>query len=326
MVSLTESEVGSGDVEAGAEADPTSEAPELPGAVVAGQGMTREEWLALRDSGLGGSEIAGILGISPWESPYTIWARKRHEIGPLDESEPMRWGTVLEQPIAQEWSDRYGIDSYQPPPITIYRSKACPIALSSPDRLAENNTAWLEIKNVGRFKLDDWDEGIPDYYWAQAQWQLAVSGLALCHVVALVGGQDLRWRRVNADPKWQADAFEQAEAFWQRVQSGQAPEVDASEATRKALSTRYLAKTTEAIEGGDELAAAVIDYLEAQEAEKAAKTAKTRAHNAIQSMLREHEVGTIDGEPVVKITTIHRGGFDVAPSEYARLTILKGAR
>lgn len=302
-------------------------APALPKAEVAGSGLSEQEWLGLRDFGIGGSEIAGILGISPWDSPYTVWARKKHIMSPLKETDPMKWGKALEQSIAEQWSKDTGIASMQPDPITIYRSLECPIALSSPDRLTADASEWVEIKNVGHFKLDEWDDGVPDYYWVQAQWQLAVSGLPTTHVVALVGGQDLRHRRVLADEAWQQNAFRQALDFWDHYIVGdEHPPVDESAATRKVLDEQYATKTADAVEGGAELALAVAEYIDASEKVKAAESDKNHARNRIAVILREHEVGTVEGVPWVSLKTTHRGGYEVAPSDYGRVNLLKGAK
>lgn len=308
-------------------------APTLPGADLVGSGLARDQWLDKRSHSIGASEIAAILGLSPWESPYTIWARKRGVLDGVEENEAMRWGTVLEQEIAKEWSDRFGIATIQPDPITIYRSTALPIATASPDRLAVEGrgakrkvVAWVEIKNVGSHKIDEWSEGIPDYYWTQAQWQLAVSGLDLTHVAALVGGQTLLWRRVTRDEQWISYAFAEAEKFWHLVESGVEPEVDGSNATKNAISGQYAEKTVDPVEGGYDLALAVAEYLDASAAEKDAKTAKTKAQNRIALILREHEVGTVENVPFVQIKTVHRGGYEVAPADYPRLTVLKGAK
>lgn len=36
----------------------------------------REEWLQVRKSGIGSSEVATIVGLNPWETPYQLWRRK----------------------------------------------------------------------------------------------------------------------------------------------------------------------------------------------------------------------------------------------------------
>ena len=34
---------------------------------------SREEWLAARNEGIGASEVASVLGLNPWETPYQLW-------------------------------------------------------------------------------------------------------------------------------------------------------------------------------------------------------------------------------------------------------------
>jgi len=36
--------------------------------------LPREQWLALRKKGIGGSDAAGVMGMSPWSSPLSVWA------------------------------------------------------------------------------------------------------------------------------------------------------------------------------------------------------------------------------------------------------------
>ena len=36
----------------------------------------RNEWLELRKAGIGSSEVATIVGLNPWETPYQLWRRK----------------------------------------------------------------------------------------------------------------------------------------------------------------------------------------------------------------------------------------------------------
>ena len=50
--------------------------------------MSDTEWHAWRAEGLGASEVAGVLGISPWATPWSVWARKMGLLPPLEPSEP----------------------------------------------------------------------------------------------------------------------------------------------------------------------------------------------------------------------------------------------
>ena len=65
------------------------------------------EWHAARAAGIGGSEVAPILGLSPFESRFSLWHRKAGRIAPVDVSPEMEWGTRLEPAIAQKFRETH---------------------------------------------------------------------------------------------------------------------------------------------------------------------------------------------------------------------------
>jgi YqaJ-like recombinase protein len=52
------------------------------GILVAPSGIPEAEWLALRKTGIGGSDIGALLGMSKYTSPYELYLDKRGELGP----------------------------------------------------------------------------------------------------------------------------------------------------------------------------------------------------------------------------------------------------
>src|SRR5262245_57780142 len=69
----------------------------------------RAEWLEWRRTGLGGSDIAGILGLSKWESPWSIWANKVGILPDRDASEAMEFGQRAEMMLEAYFEDRTGL-------------------------------------------------------------------------------------------------------------------------------------------------------------------------------------------------------------------------
>ena len=69
---------------------------------------SREEWLEARKEGIGASEVATIVGLNPWETPYQLWRRKTG----LDPSKAMttamQTGHILEDGVAQYWAQATG--------------------------------------------------------------------------------------------------------------------------------------------------------------------------------------------------------------------------
>jgi hypothetical protein len=68
----------------------------------------RAAWLAARRTGIGASEVAAVLGLSPYESPLDVYCRKLGLVPEKAETEAMRWGLRLEPLLAAEYAERTG--------------------------------------------------------------------------------------------------------------------------------------------------------------------------------------------------------------------------
>ena len=51
------------------------------------KGMSRDEWLQLRQKTIGGSDAAAIIGLSKWETSYSVWAEKTGRIAHTEDNE-----------------------------------------------------------------------------------------------------------------------------------------------------------------------------------------------------------------------------------------------
>jgi putative phage-type endonuclease len=200
------------------------------------------EWHALRATGIGASEAAAVLGLSPWESPYSLWQRKAGRIGPMPESEEMTWGHYLEEPIARRFADLH-------PSLTVertgtWRSTELPWQLVNPDRLAvglDDGVVPVEVKFApyGREFGDSGTEDIPLHYRAQILQQCDVLDAPYGWLVALVGA-DYREYRIDADPLDIAVLRERCGRFWASLPTennpaGHPPAIDESGHTFRAL-------------------------------------------------------------------------------------------
>mgnify|MGYP003308094406 CR=1 FL=1 len=70
--------------------------------------MERTEWLARRRQGIGGSDVAAILGLSPWRTALDVYHDKTGAEKPEAETENMRIGTALEQFVADRFTEETG--------------------------------------------------------------------------------------------------------------------------------------------------------------------------------------------------------------------------
>lgn len=197
---------------------------------------TRKQWLRARHKGIGASDAPIILGVSPWESPYSLWLSKINPVIDFDGTMRMRIGSMQERSIAEMYAEFHGAKLSNPGKYTIYQHPEYPWMLATPDRFQDDGAGAVEIKNVDRFKAKDWADGAcPLMYEIQVQHQLAVTGLDYGVIVALIGGNDLQVRRIERNDRLINAMIPKLERFWNCVQTKTAPEIDGHEATHAAL-------------------------------------------------------------------------------------------
>jgi putative phage-type endonuclease len=215
------------------------------GPIELGSSTDRERWLQLRRSGVGASEIAAVLGESPWLSATELYAMKvgASQGDPdLDEAEHIYWGNQLEGAILAGYQDRTGR------PVTrrsaLLRSVEHPWALCTLDgETGEPGSvpSWpLEIKNIGLAKAHEWEDGPPRHYILQLHQQMLVTGAEKATAAALIGGQRLVWCDVERD-EIEIRRIKRAGAiFWEQcVEAGVCPKPDGSDSASRGLAALY---------------------------------------------------------------------------------------
>lgn len=184
---------------------------------------SREEWLEVRKSGIGSSEVATIVGLNPWETPYQLWRRKVGLDEPKQENAAMRNGHHLEDAVSRMWNDATGREIIKRSAIDwIIRDNDRPYLQVSPDRTywlsddsrANDNKGILEIKTT-RMKVDP--EDLPKYWFAQVQYQLGVAGYAQGSLAWLSAGQgfDFGYQDLKLVPDFYEWLIDSVSRFWQ---------------------------------------------------------------------------------------------------------------
>jgi putative phage-type endonuclease len=199
------------------------------------------EWHAARVGKMSGSRIAAAAGLSPWESPFSLWHRMAGNIGEAGETRYMRWGTILEPPILGEFARLH-------PELHVHRNpgtwlnKAEPWMLANPDGLFTIGTGRrldgvVEIKTAGY--PDGWGkegtEEIPIQYYCQVIWYLHVLGLKWAIVAVLIGGNDYREYSVNYDADAAGELITIGRQFMDSLEAGIPPDLDGGAATMQTI-------------------------------------------------------------------------------------------
>ena len=204
-------------------------------------GETKTEWLAKRGRGIGGSEAAAVLGLSPWATPVTVWLRKTGRAPEQPETEAMRIGTELEDLVARRYVEVSG-------------------------REVRNHNAWLAdgclIGNIDRLVIPEgkksaahkgvittdrllecktsshaWEDGVPLYYQIQVQHYMGLAPTVQFADVACLFllSKKFETYTVERDNEVIADMQERLREWWERhIVKGEMPQ-PTNEADCKAL-------------------------------------------------------------------------------------------
>jgi putative phage-type endonuclease len=275
-----------------------------------------EQWLAERKTGIGGSDIAAILGLSPWKTAVDVWLDKTgQKDDAVGNEEAAHWGTILEDVVAREYAQRTESTVQRVNRILRHPSHEWAIgnidrAIVAPGsrvRVAEDGgtllgaDGLLEVKTASAYKAGEWgrdgdEDAVPLHYQAQVMWYMAITGLQWADVAALIGGQRMVIRRIHRDDETIAAMLERAHDFWhQHVLTHQPPEPE----NAKDVERLFPSDNGENIEADDDLLAA---YNAAREAKARMTQAEADFESAVERIklaLGERSVLTLNGQTLV---------------------------
>ena len=198
-------------------------------------GMSREEWLKLRRSGIGGSDAGAICGLNPYSSPMSVYRDKTCEDASDIDSEVMRQGRDLEDYVAQRFMEATGLKVRRSN--MLYRSVEHPFMIANVDRLVVGEDAGLECKTCSAYNADKWKDGIvPMHYLIQCAHYMAVTGKRAWYIAVVILGKAFQFARIERDDAMIANLVAIEEAFWNNyVVPGIIPPPDGSKACDEVL-------------------------------------------------------------------------------------------
>lgn len=145
---------------------------------------SREEWLEKRQSYIGGSEAACIVGLNPYSNNVELWERKTGRIKPDDISDNpyVRYGTEAERYLRELFALDFPRFKVEYIGNNMWINSDYPFAHASLDGWLTDEhgrKGILEIKTTNiqnSSALLKWKDKIPDNYFCQVCHYLAVTG------------------------------------------------------------------------------------------------------------------------------------------------------
>lgn len=180
------------------------------------------EWEQERRNSVGASEVAAVMGLSPWNTALDVYKSKQgvdREFDPL-----LAWiGHKSETTIA-DWVHDWSGTGVQLESAFMARSIEFPFLHASFDRVSHEPFMTWQFKTAHQYTGHKWDEGIPTDIRVQVQGEMLVAGTRRAAVVVWIGGREFRLFWEDRDDAFIEDHLLPAlTAFWANLQLGVAP-------------------------------------------------------------------------------------------------------
>jgi len=182
---------------------------------------SREAWLAMRNKGLGGTDISAILGVNKWKTQYDTWLDKTGRAPKFEGNKMTRRGQYMEDAVANYFLDVTGhqiIKASEAEEMLVH--KKYPFLLGSPDRRyfsSEGGKGILECKTT-MASIEEDLESLPQAWFIQLQWYMGLSDYKKGIIAwgELGYTSDFKHLEVDFNPDFFAYMVEQAVLFWEK--------------------------------------------------------------------------------------------------------------
>jgi putative phage-type endonuclease len=281
---------------------------------------------------IGGSDIAAILGISPWKTAVDLWLEKTAPVVQDDDPERAKVltrGKRLEPYVLDMLTREQGFgitargERYTDPDTSYFAAEIDAECTPYPSMIVN-----LEIKTVHPFKVKEWGEELTDelplHYLAQVHWGLGVTRRARAIVAALIG-DDLKLYNVERDDETIEAMRAKAHAFWtDHVIPRVRPPLDYADArTIDTLRALYPGTNGKALHAGDALEHWRVVHDEAIDRAARYTAAAEAAKAHLLDAMGEAALLTFNDGRALRRKHVTRKGYVVAETTYIEARFVK---
>jgi putative phage-type endonuclease len=118
---------------------------------------------------IGGTDIAPILGISKYKTPYEVYEQKLGLVEPIEQNEIMLWGKLLEPVILDQIEQRCSVKIGNRN--DFFQHSQYAFLGNHPDGI-DNECLNNEVKTVASWAYKSWTEPVPFEYYCQIQHEM----------------------------------------------------------------------------------------------------------------------------------------------------------
>ena len=275
--------------------------------------LPRNEWLEWRRKGIGGSDVAAIMGISPFHTARDIYYDKQR-IVPLEEEEEDEFddswvakemGNLLEPLVAKIFQKKTGFEVYQIKKMFYHPNH--PFMLADVDyfvKLPDGTVAILEIKTTDDSRVGEWykdgEKIVPVYYETQGRHYMAVTDIDRVFYCCMYGRSEdnVIIREIKRDYEYEDEMIFLEQEFWEEQVKKKVPPPYTESGKlvlESAINHAGLAdKTAPAKSLNAKMTSTLMRYMQLQEEKK---------HSDSQSKQIENEMQKLKGILIAEMNT-----------------------
>lgn len=243
-------------------------------------------WLEKRKHYITGTDAGKLIGVSPWGGKFAVWLDKTGRAAPVVETPAMKAGKKFESAILQMYAEEMNcklehVDGYQ-----LITCDKYPRLGASLDGWNHDLQIPVDAKNI-KWKNekwgDAWTDQFPEYYKAQLQVQMMVTGATFAHLAVMFSGQDFFIYSMEYDEDMAQKILDASDEFWPFVERDKMPEADGSDEATEYIKSEFARGDAAAVKDPtEEILEALKGLQKAKLDEKDAQDRKTEFENRIK--------------------------------------------
>lgn len=243
-------------------------------------------WLEKRKHYVTGTDAGKLIGVSPYGGKFAVWLDKMGRAAPVVETPAMKAGKKFESAILQTYAEEMNCKLEHVDGYNLITCDKYPRLGASLDGWNHDLQIPVDAKNI-KWKNENWGDAwtdqFPEYYKAQLQVQMMVTGATFAHLAVMFSGQDFYIYSMEYDEDMAQKILDASDELWPYVENDKMPEADGSDEATEYIKSEFARGDAAAVKDPtEEILEALKGLQKAKLDEKDAQDRKTEFENRIK--------------------------------------------
>jgi putative phage-type endonuclease len=255
--------------------------------------LSEEEWLARRKQGLGGTDVAAIVGVNPYRAPFDVYCEKMGLVDAQPPNDQMEYGRHNEAFALRLYRKYSGHDNTLTLGRRLFHHSDIPLWLGTPDAIVPHGGPGVEAKTASYYQQKlHWGEPgtdeVPDWYRIQVEWYMPLVSRDVFDFAAWFAGTNFEMYRVTREEVLLEQLAEAAKRFWRdHILAQHPPPMGAGAAAEAYLRKMFPTELSMAREATPDEEAALMQLWQARATTTTAQQIEDALENQVKALIGE---------------------------------------